>query len=135
MKAKCKNLDSDKQNNKGGRRPIVLTDKQITELETLAKDMTIEQIAEYFGISEKTFREIRDRDITVFTAYKKGKATGIKEAAGLLWSKMREGDTTSIIFYLKTQAGWSEKQQHEITTKATPPILTYIVQDDREKSD
>jgi hypothetical protein len=129
MKASIK-----KQKNKGGRRPIVLSNEQITELETLAKDMTIEQIAEYFGISEKTFREIRDRDVTVFTAYKKGKAAGIKEAAGLLWSRMREGDTTSIIFYLKTQAGWSEKQQHEITNKGTPPILTYVVQDDKATS-
>jgi hypothetical protein len=125
----------EKQKNKGGRRPIVLTDEQITELETLAKDMTIEQIADHFGISERVFHEIKNRDSAVSAVYKKGKAAGIKEAAGLLWSRMRDGDTSSIIFYLKTQAGWSEKQQHEITTKATPPILTYIVQDDKEKSD
>jgi|SRR5574343_716121 DNA-binding CsgD family transcriptional regulator len=133
MKGKCKNLDSNQQK-KRGRNPIVLTDKQITELETLAKDMTIEQIANYFGFSEDTFHELKKRNIRVFRAYKKGKATGIKEAAGLLWSKMREGDTTATIFYLKTQAGWSEKQQHEITTKGSPPILTYVVQDDKEKS-
>ena len=125
----------EKQKNKGGRRPIVLTDEQITELETLAKDMTIEQIADYFGISVATFHRIKQKDLRVLIAYKKGKATGIKEAAGLLWSKMREGDTSSIIFYLKTQAGWSEKQQHEITTKTTPPILTYVVQDDKATSD
>jgi DNA-binding CsgD family transcriptional regulator len=130
MKASIK-----KQNSKGGRRPIVLTDEQITELETLAKDMTIEQIADYFSISESTFYELKNKVSGVSGAYKKGKATGIKEAAGLLWSKMRDGDTTSIIFYLKTQGGWSEKQQHEITNKGIPPILTYIVQDDKEKSD
>jgi hypothetical protein len=39
--------------------------------------MTIQQIANYFCISEKTFREIRDRDIAVFTAYKKGKVRKI----------------------------------------------------------
>jgi DNA-binding CsgD family transcriptional regulator len=44
----------EKQKNKGGRRPIVLNDEQITELETLAKDMTIEQIADHFGISEES---------------------------------------------------------------------------------
>jgi hypothetical protein len=39
-----------------------------------------------------------------------------------------------VIFYLKTQAGWSEKQQHEIATKEATPILTYIVQDDKATS-
>ena len=102
--------------NKGGRPKIVFTDQQIKELEGLSKDMTIVQIADYFGIGESTFREIKSRDSNVLSAYKKGKASGIKEAAGLLWEKMRAGDTTSIIFFLKTQGGWSEKQIIDMTT-------------------
>jgi hypothetical protein len=40
-----------KLKSKGGRRQIVLNDNQIKELEELARDMTIEQIADYFGIT------------------------------------------------------------------------------------
>jgi hypothetical protein len=126
-----------KLKSKGGRRQIVLNDNQIKELEELARDMTIEQIPDYFGITEKTFRAIRDRNITVLTAYKRGKAGGIREATSLLWQKMRAGDTASILFYLKTQAGWSEKQQLDITTKDVTPQLTrfnIIVIDDASQS-
>ena len=34
---------------------------------------------------------------------------------------MKDGDTTSIIFYLKTQAGWSDKQEVNVTTKDITP--------------
>ena len=102
MKAKCKNdLGMEKQKSKGGKCPIVLSDEQITELETLAKDMNIEQIADYFDFSEDTFYELKKRDFRVLRAYKKGKARGIKEVTGLLWSRMREGDTNAITFYLE----------------------------------
>jgi hypothetical protein len=50
---------------------------------------------------------------------------------------MRAGDTASILFYLKTQAGWSEKQQLDITTKDVTPQLTrfnIIVIDDASQS-
>jgi DNA-binding CsgD family transcriptional regulator len=99
-----------KMKNKGGRPQIVLTDKQITEIEELAQGMTIEQIADYFGIGEKTFYELKNRDHAVLTAYKKGKAKGISGAISMLRDRMREGDTTAIIFYLKTQAGWSTSE-------------------------
>ena len=59
---------------------MVLSNEQIAELELLAKDLTIAQIADYFGISESTFHELKNRDSGVYGAYKKGKATGIKEA-------------------------------------------------------
>jgi hypothetical protein len=102
--------------NKGGRPAIVLTKEQIKELEELAVNMTIEQIADYFGISERTFYEIKNRDSGVSGAYKKGKATGIKKATNLLWELMEERNITAIIFYLKTRGGWSEKQQVDLTT-------------------
>jgi DNA-binding CsgD family transcriptional regulator len=59
--------------NKVGRPPVVLSDKQIAEVETLAQDMTIAQIADYFGISESTFHRMREANFDILTAYKKGK--------------------------------------------------------------
>lgn len=99
--------------NKGGRPKIVLTDEQIKEIEGLAQDMTIEQMANYFGISESTFKRVKTKNLDVLTSYKKGKAKGIKEATSLLWTNMRAGDTTSILFYLKTQAGWTTEVKKE----------------------
>lgn len=138
MKAKYKNLDSDKQKNKGGRPEIVFTKKQTAKVEELSAYLNCEQISDYFGISHTAFQDIRTRQPEVLLAYKKGKAHKIYDYAKKLENKAmgidETGDTTSIIFYLKTQAGWSEKQQHEITTKGSPPILTYVVQDEKEKS-
>lgn len=99
--------------NKGGRPPVELTKEQIVELEGLARDMTISQIADYFGIGESTFYGIKNRDSRVLTAYKKGKSQGIKYVAGKLRTLIDQGDTTATIFYLKTQAGWREKQEVE----------------------
>lgn len=117
------------KNNKGGREAVVLSDTQIKKLEKLSANMTIAQIADYFNIGESTFYELKNRDPRVSGAYKKGKATGIENATNLLWQKMKEGDTTSIIFYLKTQAGWSEKQfieTKDVTPKQPPNRIFYV---------
>lgn len=96
---------------KMGRRPFSLSDEQIKELEVLAEDLTIAQIADYFGICEKTFHELKNRDSTVSTVYKKGKVHGVIEAAGDLKALRKAGDTTATIFYLKARGGWSDKPQ------------------------
>ena len=105
--------DTNMKKNKGGRPVIVLTDEQTVKVEELAAYLNCEQIADYLSISHVTFQEVRRRQEAVSFAYKRGKAKGIQEAAGLLWSKMREGDTSSIIFYLKTQAGWSTEHKND----------------------
>jgi predicted RNA binding protein with dsRBD fold (UPF0201 family) len=46
--------------------------------------------------------------------YKKGRAKAIVDVAGSLLTKAREGDTASIIFYLKTQASWREVSRDEV---------------------
>ena len=115
-----------KTKNKGGRPRTFLTDEQIKEVEEMSASMTIEQMANYFGMSEKTFYELKNRDFAVCTAYKKGKSTGIKEATGLLWQNMRARDNTAILFYLKTQAGWNEKQlieSKDVTQKLPDTII------------
>ena len=91
-----------------GRPPITLTEDQYHEVETLAALLSQEQIADYFGIARNTFRAICERDEEVAARYKRGKAKAIAHVANGLLQKARSGDTTSSIFYLKTQAGWRE---------------------------
>lgn len=102
---------------KVGRPEITLSSEQINSIEGLAKNLTVDQIADYLGISQSSFRRLKERNSDVLTAYKKGKSRGINEAAGILWEKMKLGDTAATIFFLKTQAGWSEKQQVDVTTR------------------
>jgi transcriptional regulator len=117
-----------KTKNKGGRPEIVLTDEQIKEVELKAESLTCEQIADHFGFCHITFKEIRNRQPEVSFAYKRGRAKVINEIASSLISKAREGDTTSQIFYLKTQAGWSEKQVIETHNKT--PQKRFILEAD-----
>ena len=100
--------------NPGGRPRTVLTKKQIEQVGELSKRLTIEQIADYLGISQTTFYEIQKRQPEVSEAYKKGKTKAVDWVISKLNEKIAEGDTTATIFYLKTQAGWTEKQKLDI---------------------
>jgi hypothetical protein len=90
-----------------------LTAGQKVEVETLAALLSQDQIADYFGIVRNTFRAICARDPEVNERYKRGKAKAIAHVAQGLLMKARNGDTTSSIFYLKTQGGWRETDRHE----------------------
>ena len=85
-----------------------LTEKQKAEVETLAAFLSIEQMADYFGCSERHMQNIMERDETIRASYKRGKAKAIGKVAQGLLQKALAGDTTSSIFYLKTQARWRE---------------------------
>jgi hypothetical protein len=98
------------------REHIVFNDKQIEEVEKLARTLNCQQIADYMGIGIATFRRIRHRDEDVMIAYKKGKAGALDFVASKLMEKIIQGDTASIIFYLKTQGGWSETKSTDIDT-------------------
>lgn len=93
---------------------IALTPEQVLQVEALASVLSQEQIADYLGISRKTFAAILERDELVFTHYKKGKSKAIASVAQGLLQKALKGDTASAIFYLKTQAGWAETRRHEV---------------------
>jgi len=110
MSKKLKNVTGSekKEVDLGGRPEIVLTDEQISRVETLASVLRVEQIADYFGISHKTFYEIMKRDERVSTSYKRGKAVAIEGVASNLILKCHAGDVPSMIFYLKTQGRWKE---------------------------
>ena len=115
-----------------GRKPKTLTAEQMSQVEALAAYLTQDQIADYFGISDKTLREMMLRDEDISTAYKRGKAKAVGSIAQSLLTKARNGDTTSQIFYLKTQAGWRETHKLEHTGPdgeplAAPPTVIKLV--------
>lgn len=96
--------------NKGGRPPATLSDEQIAQVEAMGAFLSVEQIADFFGIGKTTFYSIMKRQPEVLERYKRGKAKAIGAIGNSLLTQARDGNMTAIIFYLKTQAGWRETQ-------------------------
>ncbi len=88
--------------------PVVLADAQKAEVETLAAVLSVDQIADYFGIGRTTFYALLQRDHDIAERYKRGKARAIGAVANSLITQARAGNITAMIFYLKTQGGWRE---------------------------
>ena len=108
------------EKSKGGRPAKVLTNEQIAQVEALGAVLSVEQIADYFGIGKTTFYAIMERQPEVSERYKKGKAKAIGSVAQGLLQQARDGNTTAAMFYLKTQAGWRETQNIDHTTGGEP---------------
>ena len=60
------------EKNVGGRPQKRLSKEQVQEIRTLAAILSKEQIAAYFGMTEKTLSAIFERQPEVFTAYRRG---------------------------------------------------------------
>ena len=93
----------------------MLSPKQVDQVEALAAACTKAQMAAYFGVTEKTFRAIEQRQPEVFTAYRRGRARAVADIGSALYQKALEGDIRAMQFYLKTQAGWSEKNKLQLS--------------------
>ena len=109
--------------NTGGRPIKELTEIDAIQVEALAAVGTKSQMAAYFGMTEKTFRAVEERQPEVSTAYRTGRAKGIANIGSVLYEKALSGDIRAVQFYLKTQAGWTEKSHLELS-KAEKPIDT-----------
>ncbi len=81
------------------------------ELEKLAGMLSNDQIAQFYGITRDGLQRRLRRTSELRVALDKGRARALTMVAGSLLRKVRDGDTASIIFYLKTRGGWSEKHQ------------------------
>lgn len=96
-------------------RPLkILTDDQIGQLEKLAAVLTVEQLADYFGMHAATLRRKFARDPEIMRAYKRGKSRAVSGVATKLLAMCDKGNVTAMIFYLKTQAGWRETDPKQI---------------------
>ena len=116
--------------NLGGRPRAELTVDQLAEVETLAAVLTVAQMADYFGIGRTTFFSILNRDADVSERYKRGRARAVGAIAQSLVTKARAGDTTAMIFFLKTQGGWRETvevETREVDADSTFQKLTEML--------
>ena len=104
-----------------------LDEKQIAQVEALASVLTLEQIADYFGVARNTFTAICERQPEVFAHYKKGKTKAIANVAQNLIKQAQDGNTTASIFFLKTQAGWRENIDINANIKAEVSTLSDLI--------
>jgi predicted transcriptional regulator len=82
--------------------------RQTVQLHTMV-GTTQGDISRVLGIDEKTLRKHYRGELDLSKA--KANAT----IGGALFNKAKGGDTTAMIFWMKTQAGWREKQELEVT--------------------
>ena len=64
-------------------------------------------IAQILGIDLKTLRKWYRHDLDL------SKARANATIGGALFNKAKGGDTAAMIFWMKTQAGWREKERHD----------------------
>jgi len=67
-----------------------------------------EDIAKVLSISVDTLTKYYHEELEL------GRIEANAAIAGTLFAKAKGGDTTSMIFWMKTRAKWSETQKHEI---------------------
>jgi len=105
---------------------IILDEAQIAQVEALAAYLPINRIAGYFGFSETTFHGIKKRQPEVLEAYNRGVAKACSFVGSMLMGFIREKENTqsklnAIIFYLKTQGGWSTEAKNDNKPKLKFP--------------
>lgn len=96
-----------------GRKKKVFTKKQVKKaIELYSTGMTKLNVCEYFNVSIHTLeREVGKEEL------KQAKMNTVSKVAKKAFELAMEGDKTMIIFFLKTQARWSDSF-HEMDYKA-----------------
>ncbi|OKQ02289.1 LuxR family transcriptional regulator [Haemophilus influenzae] len=89
-----------------------------------AQGLTNQQIADSLGISERTLQNRKKDNAEFAEAIKKGKAKGIAVVTNALMKKIKSGNVTAMICFLKTQGGWKENNQLEIEMKKEKKLPT-----------
>lgn len=75
---------------------------------------TQEHLSKILGIDLKTLRKWYRGELDL------AKARANATIGGALFNKAKDGDTTAMIFWMKTQAGWREKEHYD----EAPPTIT-----------
>ena len=108
----------EENNNYVGRPPYEKTNEDTKLVEALAiAGVTQNLIAQILKISEPTLRKNYRSQLDT----SKARANAIISQA--LFKRAKDGNVLAQIFWLKTQAGWREKNYHEITGKDGDPLF------------
>lgn len=98
---------TEEKKNKGGCPRIELTDAQLEELKILSVTCTLNEIADYFGITRETFRQMRIRDEKVSSHYKKGLINAKKMVGNKIFKRaVLSDDLTAQIYWMNHRGGW-----------------------------
>ena len=107
---------------KAGRpRHLVLANTQNEVYELSKVGTRYEDIALVLGFSEDTLTKYYRNELD------KGRIESNAIIAGTLFEKAKQGDTASMMFWLKTRAQWSEKNTTELTGEGGQPINIKVV--------
>ena len=107
------------ENNEVGRPPYIKTDEDAKTVEALAiAGVKQSLIADIVKISEPTLRKNFRKELDT----SKARANAIISQA--LFKKAKDGNVVAQIFWLKTQAGWKEKNALELTGKDGDKLFT-----------
>jgi len=100
---------------RGGRPRKEIAKADIPRIQQLASVLNEQQIADFLGMSHDTFQRRKADDPEVLRAYKAGRAKAIAGVGATLLELCRKKNVQAIIFYLKTQAGWKERQGVDVS--------------------
>ena len=109
--------------------PHVPTDESRKLVEsTSGLGLPHEQIATLVGIDDKTLRKYYRQELD------SGKAKANSQIAKTLYNKAVAGDTTSLIWWTKSQMRWSETVKQEVTGAGGEPLqgiqVTFVKPDE-----
>jgi cytidylate kinase len=97
-----------KPKGKAGRPARTLSEKELRQVSELAgRGFTMKEIATFKGMSFDTFLKLAKEH------YDRGKMDAQNYVISRLFDLIKDGDKSAIIFYLKTQCGWTETQRIE----------------------
>lgn len=100
--------DQSKKTTKPPHEPTKAT-RELVQLHTMVGTRQ-EAIASIIGIDPKTLRKYYRDELD------QSKAKANATIGGALFNKAKSGDTTAMIFWMKTQAGWKETNVNEHTS-------------------
>ena len=100
-----------------------VTPELVARVEAMAATgLTIEQIAHCLDWCPDALYRKKKAHKELQEAIKRGQNKGIATITNSLFQNAKGGNLGAQIFYLKNRAGWSDKQEHEVTGKGGGPV-------------